>query len=245
MRKIFFILFSIVFEMHLLGQDTVRFDKIYEESPHCGFPFSVKGKEFEIKNTNIDTFSMKIFFGIEDFEGFEMFYNYDTEKWSYGDFYIKDIWINTSWAFGDKRCFVLSSYDKFGQNPDGDYITYICVTSDKGILIDKLTINEGGEEEGKYRAYIVVDENTVMTFCYEINWSYENKIRANVNVENESPTIVFINEYKITEEGKFKLSNQTEVFVRGANGNYILNQLKLADDPFYEYLNKIKNRDAE
>lgn len=215
-----------------------RFNRIYEASPHCGFPFYVKGKEFEIKKTDLDTFSMKNFFGIEDYESFEMFYNDDTEKWSYGDFYIKDIWINTSWSFGDKRCFVLSSYDKFGRNPDGDYITYICVTSDKGTLIDKLTINEGGEEEGKYRAYIVVDENTIMTFCYEINWSYENKIRANVNVENESPTIVHINEYKITEEGKFKLSNQIEVFVREVNGNYISNHLKLPDDPFYEYLKK-------
>ena len=102
----------------------------------------------------------------------------------------------------------------------------------------ELTINEGGEEEGKYRAYIVVDENTIMTFCYEINWSYENKIRANVNVENESPTIVHINEYKITEEGKFKLSNQIEVFVRETNSNYISNHLKLPDDPFYEYLKK-------
>lgn len=215
-----------------------RFNRIYEASPHCGFPFYVKGKEFEIKKTDLDTFSMKNFFGIEDYESFEMFYNHDTEKWSYGDFYIKDIWINTSWLYGDKRCFVLASWDKFGRNPDGDYITYICVTSDKGTLIDKLTINEGGEEEGKYRAYIVVDENTIMTFCYEINWSYENKIRANVNVENESPTIVYINEYKITEERKFKLSNQIEVFVKETNSNYISNHLKLPDDPFYEYLKK-------
>ncbi len=215
-----------------------RFNRIYEKSPHCGFPFYVKGKEFEIKKTDLDTFSMKNFFGIEDYESFEMFYNHDTEKWSYGDFYIKNIWINTSWLYGDKRCFVLASWDKFGRNPDGDYITYICVTSDKGTLIDKLTINEGGEEDGKYRAYIVVDENTIMTFCYEINWSYENKIRANVNVENESPTIVYINEYKITEEGKFKLSEQFDVPVNEPFHKYSFKQLKLADDPFYEYLKK-------
>jgi hypothetical protein len=215
-----------------------RFNRIYEKSPHCGFPFHLKGNDTNIETLPLDTSAMKDFFGIKDFMYDVYDFNQDTEVRSYRSSHIMDVWINTSWMHGNNRCFVLESWKEGSADSEGESLTHFCVVSDKGTLIDKLTINEGGEEEGKYRAYIVVDENTIMTFCYEINWSYENKIRANVNVENESPTIVHINEYKITEEGQFKLSNQIEVFVREVNGNYISNHLKLPDDPFYEYLKK-------
>lgn len=215
-----------------------RFNRIYEKSPHYGFPFHLKGNDANIETLPLDTSAMKDFFGIKDFMYDVYDFNQDTEVRSYRSSHIMDVWINTSWMHGNNRCFVLESWKEGSADSEGESLTHFCVTSDKGTLIDKLTINEGGEEEGKYRAYIVVDENTIMTFCYEINWSYENKIRANVNVENESPTIVHINEYKITEEGKFKLSNQIEVFVRETNSNYISNHLKLPDDPFYEYLKK-------
>jgi hypothetical protein len=215
-----------------------RFNRIYEKSPHCGFPFHLKGNDANIETLPLDTSAMKDFFGIKDFMYDVYDFNQDTEVRSYRSSHIMDVWINTSWMHGNNRCFVLESWKEGSADSEGESLTHFCVVSDKGTLIDKLTINEGGEEEGKYRAYIVVEENTIMTFCYEINWSYENKIRANVNVENESPTIVHINEYKITEEGQFKLSNQIEVFVREVNGNYISNHLKLPDDPFYEYLKK-------
>lgn len=215
-----------------------RFNRIYEKSPHYGFPFHLKGNDANIETLPLDTSAMKDFFGIKDFMYDVYDFNQDTEVRSYRSSHIMDVWINTSWMHGNNRCFVLESWKEGSADSEGESLTHFCVVSDKGTLIDKLTINEGGEEEGKYRAYIVVDENTIMTFCYEINWSYENKIRANVNVENESPTIVHINEYKITEEGKFKLSNQIEVFVRETNSNYISNHLKLPDDPFYEYLKK-------
>ena len=215
-----------------------RFNRIYEKSPHCGFPFHLKGNDANIETLPLDTSAMKDFFGIKDFMYDVYDFNQDTEVRSYRSSHIMNVWINTSWMHGNNRCFVLESWKEGSADSEGESLTHFCVVSDKGTLIDKLTINEGGEEEGKYRAYIVVDENTIMTFCYEINWSYENKIRANVNVENESPTIVHINEYKITEEGKFKLSNQIEVFVRETNSNYISNHLKLPDDPFYEYLKK-------
>lgn len=242
MRIFVLALFIFVFEIHLCGQNSVSFNEMYKESSHYGFPFYLKGNESNVKALPLDTSSMKNFFDIQDFVYEVGSFDSDTETWMSGDSYIMNVWINNSWTYGHNKCFVLASWKEVEGDYDGENLIYFCVTSNTGSLIDKLTINEHDDAKGRYCTFVVIDEKTFIVFCYENNWSnYENIRNSSGEItgtklkdKNAPSTIIHVNKYIITEEGRFQETDQFDVPKKNEYIEY--KNRKILDDPFYEYL---------
>lgn len=236
MKKIEFVAIFLLPVVQVLGNNSINLDNLFEKAYRYDLPFAQK--KLKEDRLPIDSFYMKYFF--DEDEIVREFYYFDDNSNFIDEEGIARFWIDGSWQCENYQCFALSSHVDIPSPPFDDVTFYIFIKSYNGNITDKLVIHQIDEKVTTFNAYVVVNEKTIVTLCYDVNRSNiktkeERKRGESIFKDENAPrSIVHITQYTISKEGKFVVTEKNDVPAK--EGSFDYQRENIADDPIYEYL---------